>query len=304
MSVAWVFPGQGSHSVGMVSAWTAAYPAAADVIAQADRVLGRSLSELIAQGPLEILSDTRNQQPALLATSIAILRAARDELPTPDFVAGHSVGEFAACVAADAISFEDALELVQARAQLMHEAGEFNPGRVAAVLGLADGVVEAICAEVEGAEIANYNAPGQVVISGSFEGVETASARLSAAGARRVIPLNISVAVHSSLMADAGTAFAQLLEGVEIGAPRITVVGNVTAQPLNDAPGLRDELHRQLTASVRWTESVEAMLDAGVRTFIEIGPGGVLGGLIKRIAREREIDELSVQSLAAPPEVA
>ncbi len=304
MSVAWVFPGQGSHSVGMASAWSDVHPVVTNVLATADQVLGRNLTGLIEAGPLEALSDTRNQQPALLATSIAILRGAAADLPPPAFVAGHSVGEFAACVAAAALTYEDALTLVEARAQLMHEAGERNPGRVAAVLGLSDAEVESICADVDGAEIANYNSPGQVVISGTIAGIEGASAYLIEAGARRVIPLNISVAVHSSLMAGAAAAFADRIAETTISAPRVPIVGNVSAMPLNSADELREELQQQLTASVRWTKSVEAMLDAGVDTFIEIGPGNVLGGLIKRIARGREIDDLIIESLANPPETA
>lgn len=301
MSVAWVFPGQGSHSIGMASAWAAASASAVEALRTADDVLDRALSALIADGPLESLSDTRNQQPALLATSVAILEAAADRLPAPSFVAGHSVGEFAACVAAGSLTYPAALELVGARAELMHAAGERHPGRVAAVLGLSDGEVEALVERIRGAEIANYNAPGQVVISGTRDGIDEATRHLVEAGARRVIPLDITVAVHSSLMREAGEAFAERLENVEIASPHVPIVGNVSARALGDAEAVRQELRQQLTSSVRWTASVETMLDGGVRHFIEIGPGAVLGGLIKRIARERGAEDLHIESYAAPP---
>ena len=287
----------------MASAWTDRYPGVAATLAEADLVLGRDLSGLIEVGPLETLSDTRNQQPALLATSVAILNAARADLPEPAFVAGHSVGEFAACVAAGSLSYRDALRLVEARARLMHEAGERAPGRVAAVLGLEDRAVEAVCDSIDGVEVANFNAPGQVVISGTKCAVDDACKALAEQGARRIVPLLITVAVHSSHMTDAASAFAEEMLGVEVAAPEIPIVGNVTAGVLDSVPSLHEELRQQLTASVRWTESVDTMLDAGVRHFIEVGPGKVLCGLVKRIARGRDGLNVTVESLASPPEI-
>jgi [acyl-carrier-protein] S-malonyltransferase len=284
-SFAWVFPGQGSQVVGMGQDLAEVYLAARAVFEEADELLGWSLSSLCFNGPKEELDDTINAQPALLTASIAALRALQteDRLPEPAFVAGHSMGEYTALVAADAMSFTDGLRLVRERGRLMKLAGERAPGRMAAVIGLADDVVEDVCAGMNGVQVANYNSPGQVVISGTREAVEAASEALRERGARRVIPLAVSIASHSELMASIAEEFAQVVENTPLWPPRVPLVANVTGEPLTDVGQIRQELVRQLTSSVQWVRSVRRMSEAGVSSFLEIGPGKVLAGLIRRI---------------------
>lgn len=301
MASAWLFPGQGSHHVGMGQAWAARSAPARAALDQATDVLGYDLADLMANGPAEALEETSNQQPALLAASIATLRAVAGDLETPAFVAGHSVGEYAALVAAGALDYPDALSLVQARARLMREAGTRHPGGMAAILGLDDAVVEAVCATVDAVQVGNYNAPGQVVISGTVAGVAAAGALLSQAGAKRIIPVRITVAAHSDLMAEAAAQFNARVEAVNVTDARIPVMANVSARPLSAAEDLRAEMRDQLTHAVRWTESVEAMLRAGVDTFYEVGPGTVLGGLVKRVARGFPDVAVVVHALGEPP---
>jgi len=304
MATAWLFPGQGSYAVGMGQAWAALSNGARDVFAQSADVLGFDLPRIIADGPAEVLAATDNQQPALLVTSIAILEAAaeRRDLPEPDYVAGHSVGEYAALVAARALGFGDALRLVRARAELMRAAGDESPGGMAAVLGLEDALVEDVCRPITGVQVANYNAPGQVVVSGTKSGVGAAVAALESAGARRVIPVRITVAAHSQLMAPAAASLARLVDATSIQDAEVPVVANVTARPISTADEIRDELRRQLVSSVRWADSIRFMLDSGVRHFYEVGPGTVLSGLVKRIARGLPFaKEVVVVSLDAPP---
>jgi [acyl-carrier-protein] S-malonyltransferase len=303
VTVAWLFPGQGSHSVGMADAWRERSPLARDALDEAATVLGFDLPALVAEGPQAKLDDTYNQQPALLSTSVAILRAALDEglLPPPSYVAGHSLGEFGALVAAEALSYAAALSLVRERGRLMGEAGTLAPGRMVAILGLDDALVESTVARFPGAEVANYNAPGQVVISGSAEAVVAAAEALAAAGARRTVPLPITIAAHSALMAPAAQSFTQQLLAAPFTAPKVPVVVNRSSEPLTDVEGLRAALAAQLTAPVLWTQSVERMLADGVRRFYEVGPGGVLTGLVRRIARERGYADAQFISLAEPP---
>lgn len=287
---AYIFPGQGSQAVGMGRALAEAFPAARDTFAEADAILGFPLSGLCFDGPAEQLTDTINAQPAILTTSIAAWRAwrvAQPELSPPCCVAGHSLGEYSALVAAGALDFADAVRLTRARGELMAEAGRLRPGSMAAVLKLDDDRVAALCAQAatesgDIVQVANYNAPGQVVISGGPAGVAAATALLKAAGGR-VLPLAVSIAAHSALMASAAHEFARRVAATPLRTPAIPIIGNIQAQPLPTADEIRTELVAQLTQSVRWTASIQYMAAAGAAQFIEFGPGEVLTGLVKRI---------------------
>ena len=295
-STAYVFPGQGSQVVGMGQALVAAYPAARDAFAEADEILGFSLSALCFDGPSDVLTDTRNAQPAILTASIAAWRAlgaAHPELPGPLCVAGHSLGEYSALVAAGALAFADAVRLTRARGNLMAQAGTDAPGSMAAVLKLEDEQVAALCrqAAVESGDVvqvANYNSPGQVVISGGTAGVAAATALAKAAGGR-VMPLAVSIAAHSALMAPAAREFAERVAGTPLQTPHTPVIGNVSAAALTTADAIRAELVAQLTSPVRWTESVRRMIADGANRFVELGPGTVLAGLVKRIDANVEV---------------
>ncbi len=296
---AFLFPGQGSQSVGMGYALAQAYPVARATFAEADDLLGFALSDLCFHGPEETLTDTINAQPALMAVSIAALRVLAAELGDaaghavagPVFVAGHSMGEYTALVAAGAIPFADGLRLVRERGRLMKQAGTTTPGLMAAVLGLEEGQVAALCAEAATqtggvVQVANDNCPGQIVISGDRAGVEAAVPLLEAAGARKVVTLAVSIAAHSPLMQPAAEELAAAIAATPISAPNVPVIGNTTAELLTDAATIRAELLAQLTGSVRWTASMQRAVAAGITEFIEIGPGDVLSGLMKRIERK------------------
>ncbi len=291
--LAFVFPGQGSQYVGMGRALYEAFPEAREVFEEADARLDYALSRLCFEGPESQLNDTFYTQPAILTVSIAAWQAWRARGgPSPTLVAGHSLGEFTALVAAGALSFPDALHLVQERGRLMKWAGELQPGAMAAVLGMGRAALEEICAEAsqetgEVVVIANDNCPGQLVISGGKTAVAHAGERARNRGAKRVIPLAVSIAAHSPLMTPAVEPFRASLEATPFQRPGIPVISNVQARPLqSDAEDLRAELAQQLTAPVRWTESIQWMLENGVRTFVEFGPRDVLSGLIRRIAPE------------------
>lgn len=291
-----LFPGQGSQAVGMGKELAERYPAARGIFAEADDLLGFSLSALCFAGPEESLTDTINAQPALLVSSAAALAALQSELgslPTPTFFAGHSMGEYSALVAAGSIAFADGLRLVRERGRLMKEAGQKAPGLMAAILGLDESVVVQVCAEAQIAsggiaQIANDNCPGQIVISGNRAGMERAMADLEAAGARKVVALAVSIAAHSPLMAPAAAELQAAINATPIAPPVAPIIGNTTATPLISADAIRAELVAQLTGSVRWTASMQHAVDAGVETFVEVGPGDVLNGLLKRIARKSE----------------
>ncbi len=289
-TTAFVFPGQGSQFVGMGRELAQASPAARQAFEEADEYLGFKLSTLCWEGPEAALNDTVNTQPALLACSIAALRALREKLGdfTPAFVAGHSVGELSALVAAGAMEFEDGVALVRKRGEVMKAAGERSPGGMAAILNLDAPVLVEVCAEASAAtggivQVANDNCPGQVVISGDNPALEKAMELAKARGAKRAIKLAVSIAAHSPLMRSAVEAYTRAVEAVPFIAPVPPLVGNITAAPLTDPNDLRKELPAQLTAPVRWTESVRYMLSQGVTTFVELGSKDVLTGLLKRI---------------------
>ncbi|MHB1194278.1 MAG: ACP S-malonyltransferase [Longimicrobiales bacterium] len=287
MTLALLFPGQGSQVVGMGSALATAHPAAAAVLAQADEVLGFPLSRLMAEGPEAELTATRNAQPAILAHSVAVLAVLAERLGPVAMAAGHSLGEFSAHVAAGTLSFQDALEVVRLRGELMWEAGRARPGAMAAVLGLEDAALEEACARVDAGVCvpANFNSAGQIVVSGDVAGVEQGMALFSQAGAKRVVRLNVSGAFHSPLMEPAARGLREKLEAVDFRDPAYPVFANVTAGPVTSAARARELLVEQLTSPVRWAASVSAIVAAGADRFLEVGPGSVLCGLNKRNAK-------------------
>jgi [acyl-carrier-protein] S-malonyltransferase len=283
------FPGQGSQAVGMGKALATTSPAAARLFAQADEILGFPLSRICFEGPQDALDDTINTQPALLVTSVAAFYALQERLDQPlAFVAGHSLGEFSALVACGALPFEVALRLVRERGRLMKEAAGQQPGGMAAVLGLDTETIEATCAQAAATTggvlvVANDNCPGQTVISGDEQTLAVGMRELLAAGARRVVRLAVSIPAHSPLMAAAADAFRRALHAVPLNRPTVPLVSNSTTAPLDDPQTIREALARQLTAPVRWSQSVRWMIAQGVRRFVEVGPNSVLTGLLKRI---------------------
>jgi [acyl-carrier-protein] S-malonyltransferase len=289
-TTAFVFPGQGSQFVGMGQALAQASTAARHTFEEADDYLGFKLSRLCWDGPEAGLNDTVNTQPALLTCSIAALRALHERLGehAPLYVAGHSLGEISALVAAGSLEFEDSVSLVRRRGEVMKAAGERAPGGMAAILALDAPVLAEVCAEARAqtggvVQVANDNCPGQVVISGDQATLEKAMEIAKARGARRALRLPVSIAAHSPLMRSAVEAFTSAVDGMPFIAPIPVVIGNVGAVPLADPNDIRVELPAQLTMPVRWTESVRYMLAHGVTTFVELGSKDVLTGLLKRI---------------------
>lgn len=286
--LAFIFPGQGSQRVGMGAALARAYPVADAVFQEADAALGRALSELCFQGPEDTLKQTENTQLAILTCSVATLGVLKELGITPDAVAGHSLGEYSALVAAGVLEFADALRLVDARARLMAEAGEIQQGTMAAILGMDTAQLQHLCAETEGTvNIANYNCPGQLVISGEVEAVnhvvELAKAEI---GARRCRLLPVSGAFHSPLMAPAQQKFGAVLGSVTLHPPKVAIAMNVTGTFATDVDDIRRLLFEQITQPVQWEQTLKTIEETGITHFIEVGPGKVLSGLVKRTLPE------------------
>jgi [acyl-carrier-protein] S-malonyltransferase len=282
-----VFPGQGSQKVGMGDDLFHNSEPAKVVFKQADERLGFNLSRLCFEGPDEELRKTINAQPALVAMSLACYQAAlavsdRSRVKPPALVAGHSLGEYTALAVAGVLSFGDAIFLARERGRLMHEAGQITPGAMAAILGLDEAAVKALCAET-GTWLANINCPGQLVISGARENIAKAIALAPSRGASRALPLQVSGAFHTPLMQPAADGLAETVNCLTFANPSCPVVANTTARPLTDPASIKEELLKQLCNPVQWQGSVEYMIAQGVTTFIEIGAGRVLNGLIKRI---------------------
>ena len=305
MNVAFQFPGQGSQSVGMGASLADAFPEARDVFQQADDLLGFELSRLCWEGPESELRDTENAQPALLVHGVACARVLISGGVRPDMAAGHSLGEFTAHATAGSLTFRDALELVRVRGRAMARAGRERPGTMAALIGLPEAEVERLCEDVrQEDEIlvpANFNSPGQVVISGSIAAVRRALVEARTRGARKAVELQVSGAFHSPLMAPAEAPLAEALAEVEVRRTEIPVLANVDARPVTEPEAIRARLVEQVTGAVRWTQCVEAMRDLGARRFIEPGPGNVLTGLLKRI--DRSLEGLSAGTAAQVEEV-
>ncbi len=293
-TTAFLFPGQGSQYVGMGAALAAQYQVARQTFEEADDLLDFALSRLCFEGPDDTLTSTINAQPALYVAGIAALRTLYEALGQPfqpAYVAGHSLGELTALTAAGALSFPDGVKLVRRRGELMKEAGERSPGGMAAILGLEIPALEEICAqacaETRGiVVIANDNCPGQIVIAGDESTLNRAMDLAQTAGAKRTVRLPVSIAAHSPLMAQAAAEFRQALDATPFHPPMIPIMGNTQAKPLTTVETIRDELGAQLTSRVRWTESIQALLNAGLSTFVELGSKDVLVGLVKRIGRD------------------
>ena len=287
---AYVFPGQGAQFPGMGKELYESSPEAKALMDKANDILGFNITDIMFGGTDEDLKATRVTQPAIFIHSVA-LALCTPGLPAPDMVGGHSLGEFSALVAAGAVSFEDGLRLVAVRANEMQKCCEKVPGTMAAIIGLPNETVEEVCAGVPGVVIpANYNSDGQIVISGEKEAVLAACEALKAAGAKRALPLPVGGAFHSPLMEPARAELAKAIEATEVKAPRCPIYQNVTALPETDPVRIKDNLLKQLTSPVRWTQSVKNMLANGAASFLELGPGTVLQGLIKRISATQGIE--------------
>jgi [acyl-carrier-protein] S-malonyltransferase len=286
MTFAFVFPGQGSQSVGMLNAF-ADHPAVAATLAEASDALGQDIGRLIAEGPAEELNLTTNTQPVMLTAAVAVYRAwLAAGGPAPSVVAGHSLGEYSALVAAGAIAFKDAVPLVRFRAKAMQEAVPVGEGGMAAILGLSDDDVRAACAEASAVgvvEAVNFNAPAQVVIAGAKAAVEKACEIAKAKGAKRALPLPVSAPFHSTLLKPASDRLGEYLANVTVNAPSIPVISNVDVAIVNDPAAIKDALVRQAASPVRWVETVLKMKADGITRVVECGPGKVLAGLTKRI---------------------
>lgn len=320
--VAFLFPGQGSQAVGMGADIFEAYPAARRVFESADEALGISLSNLCFQGPDDVLRETINAQPAIVTVSLALLAALQEALTentsswssplVPSYTAGHSVGEYAALVASHALHLKDAVRLVRERGRLTHLEGSLCPGGMAAIIGMDAETLQEICQEATAQSlanlagdvhpgqgqvtIANFNAPGQIVISGEQGALSVAMELAKARGAKRVIPLAVSGAFHSPIMQPAAAGLAQAIMGTDVYDAIIPVISNIHATPLTEAQAIREELAQQIAAPVQWIRTIEYLEGAGVTTFLEIGPGQALTGMVKRIAKG--VTTLNVSSVA------
>ena len=306
--VAWLFPGQGAQAVGMGMALAQAEPAAQRVLDEADQALGFALSRVMAEGPEDTLKLTEHTQPAILTHSAMVVRVWGDRLPKPDFVAGHSLGEYSALVAAGSLAFADAVRTVRERGRAMQTAVPVGVGAMAALLGMAAEDVEACCRE--GADRtgkvvvpANFNGPGQIVIAGHAEAVDAALEAAKARGGRKALRLPVSAPFHSPLMEPAKAHMEPILGALAMAAPACPLVNNVDAALATDPATIRDGLLRQIPGAVRWEALMDVLLEAGVRTFLELGPGKVLSGLAKRQAKERG-QEITTFALGAPEDLA
>jgi len=299
--IAFVFPGQGAQAVGMGKDAYESSAAAKAIYDKADEALGYSISKLSFEGPEEELRQTANTQPALLATSVALLEVYKEQGLKPDYVAGHSLGEYSALVAAGVLEFADAVKLVRARGQFMEQAVPGGQGAMAAVLGAERAALQALCSEITAAgtvvELANVNCPGQIVVSGSAAGVAAVVERGKEAGAKRVIPLEVSGPFHSSLMQPAADKLAEALAQAEFRGASVPVVANVHARPVTSGAELRELLVKQVVSPVQWEDTIAYLIGEGVDTFVEIGSGTVLAGLIKKI--DKSVRIVSVNSAAA-----
>lgn len=285
LSIALIFPGQGAQKVGMGKGFYDASPQARQVFDEADKIIGNGFLDVIFNGPQEKLTSTAYCQPAIFTFSVAALRAfqahAKFKNISVKFTAGLSLGEYSALAASGAMSFADTLKLVQSRSALMEEATKLSKGKMAAIIGFDKDKLMEIC-KATGAEVANFNSPQQIVITGHAERVEKASEAIKAAGAKSVIPLEVSGAFHSSLMKPAADKFVDVLKGVKIAPAAVPVISNVDGRPEVDPAHIRGNLAKQITSSVQWVETVNYVAGQGVKTFVEVGPGKVLTGLIKR----------------------
>ncbi len=282
---AYVFPGQGAQFVGMGKDLYENSPVAKEMFDKANEILGFNITELMFQGTDEDLKQTKVTQPAIFLHSVILAKTLGDDFK-PEMVAGHSLGEFSALVAAGAMAFEDGLKLVSARAQAMQKACEQNPSTMAAILGLGDDVVEKVCEEVDEVVVcANYNSPGQIVVSGTNAGIEQAIEKLNELGAKRAIKLPVGGAFHSPLMDPAKVELAEAIDGTTFTKPMCPVYQNVTASAVVEPDEIKENLKIQLTAPVKWTQTVKNMLADGGSSFVEVGPGKVLQGLIKKVDR-------------------
>jgi [acyl-carrier-protein] S-malonyltransferase len=293
--VAFVFPGQGSQYAGMGKELAESFPAAREIFEEADRVLGFSISQLCFSGPEEALKLTENTQPALLTASVAAYRVLEQKGVRPDYVAGHSLGEYSALVAAGALKFADAVRLVRKRGQYMQEAVPPGEGAMAAILGMRPGQVAEICRKAADGKVmpANLNSPEQTVISGHAAAVKSAVEQASAAGAKRAVVLPVSAPFHSELMRPAQERLQEDLRAIEFSSLKIPLVTNVDAGVITSGAEAREALIRQVTLPVRWEESIRELIEQGTTTFVEVGPGRVLSGLLRQI--DRSVHSLNVE---------
>ena len=285
---AYIFPGQGAQFSGMGLDLYENSPIAQELFEKANDILGFHITDIMFEGSAEDLKETKVTQPAIFLHSVILAKTLGDSIK-PDMVAGHSLGEFSALVAAGALTFEDGLKLVSQRAQAMQKACELQPSTMAAVLGLEDEIVEKVCSQIEGVVVAaNYNCPGQLVISGDIEAINKACSAMKDAGARRALVLPVGGAFHSPLMEPAREELAAAIENTTFSKPNCPIYQNVTATAITDENEIKANLISQLTAPVRWTQSVQQMIKDGATSFTEVGPGKVLQGLVKKINREAE----------------
>ncbi|WP_431162646.1 ACP S-malonyltransferase [Flagellimonas beolgyonensis] len=291
---AYIFPGQGAQFVGMGLDLYENHSVAQELFERANEILGFSITDIMFEGTVEDLKQTKVTQPAIFLHSVILSKVLGNSFK-PDMVAGHSLGEFSALVANGTLNFEDGLQLVSQRAMAMQKACEIKPSTMAAVLGLEDAIVETICAETEGIVVpANYNCPGQLVISGEVDAVNVACERLKEAGAKRALLLPVGGAFHSPLMEPAREELAAAIENTKFGTPSCPIYQNVTTTAVSDAGEIKKNLILQLTAPVKWTQSVQQMVKDGATHFVEVGPGKVLQGLVKKISPEAETSSATV----------